>query len=109
MIYPNGSPRDMFLHVKPERREEALSALSARYSEIAEIMPVDAALAEGLFGPAPVSAELRRRLGDILVLPHDGHFIWWRERGILENRFNGHHGGLAPAELISALGVVGAL
>lgn len=108
-IYPNGSPRDMFLHVKPERREEALAALSVRFAGIAEVMPVEAALAEQLFGPEPVSAELRRRLGDILVLPHDGHFIWWRERGLLENRFNGHHGGLAPAELISALGVTGAL
>jgi hypothetical protein len=109
MIYPNGSPRDMFLHVKPERCEAVLAALSARFGEIAEVMPVDAALGAGLFGPEPVCAELRRRLGDILVLPHDGHFIWWREPGILENRFNGHHGGLAPAELISALGVTGAL
>jgi predicted AlkP superfamily pyrophosphatase or phosphodiesterase len=101
-IWPNGSPRDMFLHVKPERREETLSVLREHYADIADIMTVDAALAHGLFGPEPVSATLRARLGDILVLPHDGEFIFWRERGIMENRSHGHHGGLAAAELITA-------
>jgi hypothetical protein len=52
---------------------------------------------------------LRGRFGDILVLPNDGWFVSWRECGILKNRFNGHHGRLAPAELISALGVIGNL
>jgi hypothetical protein len=104
-IYPNGSPRDLFLHVKPERRDDTLGRLRAAFGDIAEIMFIDEALAHGLFGPSPVSAELRRRLGDILILPHDGHFISWREPGIMENRFNGHHGGLAASELISVFGV----
>jgi hypothetical protein len=104
-IYPNGSPRDLFLHVRLDRREEALNLLRENFSDIAAIMPMDEALDQGLFGAAPVSPELRRRLGDILVLPYDGHFITWREPGLMENRFYGHHGGLAAAELISALGV----
>ncbi|NJM33450.1 MAG: alkaline phosphatase family protein [Rhodomicrobium sp.] len=105
-IYPNGSPRDLFLHVKRERREEALALLKAEFEGIAEILPMDEALSLGLFGPSQVSAELRRRLGDILILPHDGYFISWREPGLIENRFLGHHGGLAAAELISVLGVL---
>lgn len=108
-IYPNGSPRDLFLHLKPERRDDVLDLLRQHLGDIAHIITVDEALELGLFGPRPVSPELRRRLGDVLILPHDGQFISWRERGILENRFNGHHGGLAPAELISALGVIGKL
>lgn len=108
-IYPNGSPRDMFLHVKPERRAEMLALLQEHYSEIAEIMTVDDALALGLFGPEPVSDILRQRLGDILVLPHDGEFIFWRERGVMENHSQGHHGGLAASELVSALGVTNRL
>ena len=28
LIRPNGSPRDMFLHLKPERREEVLALLA---------------------------------------------------------------------------------
>lgn len=100
-IYPNGSPRDLFLHVKPERRRETLMRLRERFSGIAEIMPIEEALDLGLFGPHPIAQELRRRLGDLLILPYDEHFIGWREANVMENRFNGHHGGLAASELIS--------
>jgi hypothetical protein len=86
-----------------------LGLLRQHLRDVAHVITVDEALEVGLFGPQTVSAELRRRLGDILVLPHDGRFVSWRERSIMENRFNGHHGGLAPAELISALGVIGRL
>ncbi len=106
IIYPNGSPRDLFLHVKPERRDEVLALLQQELGGIAHVIRMDEALQIGLFGPLPVVEELRRRLGDILILPHNGHFISWRERGIMENRFNGHHGGLAEPELITALGVL---
>jgi hypothetical protein len=108
-IYPNGSPRDVFLHVRPERREWALDLLRTGLADVAHVMPADAALAEGLFGPQPVCEELRRRLGDILILPRLGHFIWWLEPGLLANRFYGHHGGLAPEEAITVLGVIDAL
>ncbi len=108
-IYPNGSPRDMFLHLKPAHREDMLASLQERFGDIARIETVDNAIAAGLFGPRPVSAELRRRLGDLLILPYDGHFIFWREPGKLENRYNGHHGGLAPSELISVFVAVDSL
>jgi hypothetical protein len=108
-IWPNGSPRDMFLHVRPELREPVLAALRRDLDEIALVMPVEAALAEGLLGPEPVCEELRRRLGDILVLPRLGHFVWWREPGLLANPFYGHHGGLTPEEVVTVLGAVDAL
>ena len=103
-IWPNGSPRDMFLHLRRDRVRAALELLGEGLAGIAEVLPVERALAEGLFGPQPISAELRRRLGDALVLPHLGHFIWWRQPGLIENRFHGHHGGLTPEELITVLG-----
>jgi hypothetical protein len=108
-IYPNGSPRDVFLHVRPELKEPALAALLRHFADIALIMSMEAALEEGLFGPQPVCAELRRRLGDILILPRLGHFIWWREPGVMANHLNGHHGGLTPEEAITVLGAVEAL
>jgi hypothetical protein len=108
-IYPNGSPRDVFLHVRPERREWALELLRKELGPIAHVMSMDVALGEGLFGPLPVSEELRRRLGDILILPRLGHFVWWREPGVMENRFHGHHGGLTPEEAITVLGAIDAL
>jgi hypothetical protein len=107
-IWPGGSPRDVFLHIRPEARAEALGVLRDGLREKALVMTVDDALAEGLFG-GPVCPELRRRLGDILVLPYLGQFVWWREPGLIENKFNGHHGGLSAEEVISVLGVSHAL
>ncbi len=108
-IYPNGSPRDVFLHVRPERRAEALELLQRRLKDIAFVLPMDAALEEGLFGPLPINPELRRRLGDILILPYLGHFVWWRQKGLVENHFYGNHGGLSREEMITILGVIDAL
>ena len=90
--------------MRPERREWALDLLRTELAEIAHVMTIDEALDAGLFGPQPVSEELRRRLGDILILPRLGHFVWWRERGIMANHFYGHHGGLTPEEVITVLG-----
>jgi hypothetical protein len=108
-IYPNGSPRDVFLHVRPERRAEVRALLDRHLDGIALVMDVDEALSQGLFGPATVVPELRRRLGDILILPYLGHFVWWREKGRVENTFHGHHGGLSPEEVTTVLGAVTAL
>jgi hypothetical protein len=105
-IYPNGSPRDVFLHVQPERKDEVLAQLQRHLDGKALVMPMEAALEQNLFGPGPISSELRRRLGDILILPYLGHFIWWREKGVMENTFHGHHGGLAPEEVTTILGVI---
>jgi hypothetical protein len=108
-IYPNGSPRDVFLHVVAERRDEVLALLRRALGASALIMPVESALEEGLFGVRRVGGELRRRLGDIVVLPYPGNFVWWREPGIIGNAFHGHHGGLSSAELITAIGAVATL
>jgi len=105
-IYPNGSPRDVFLHVKPELKATAIELLRKELEDAALVMPMEAAIDGGLFGPQPVGAELRRRVGDILILPYLGRFVWWREPGVMENRFYGHHGGLTPEEAITVLGVV---
>lgn len=108
-IWPGGSPRDAFLHVRPEARAEALALLRDGLSDEALVMTMDDALGQGLFGPGPIAPELRRRLGDILILPYLGHFVWWRERGLIENHFHGHHGGLSAEELITVLGVADSL
>jgi len=109
-ILPCGCPRDMFLHIRLERRDEALSLLRNGLRDIATVLTTDEAMMIGLFGePATVSDELRRRIGSILVLPRLGHFVWWNAPNLLENRLNGHHGGLTPEELVTVLGVVGNL
>jgi len=106
VILPNGSPRDMFLHITDNRRAEVFKLLTERLDGIAVVLTVDDAVREGLFGQCSIEPEIRTRLGDILVLPFSDHFVWWREGGILENEFHGHHGGLAQDELITVAGVL---
>jgi hypothetical protein len=108
-IYPNGCPRDMFLHVRPERRAQALDLLRQHLEDFASVLTIEEALEQGLFGPSPVSPELRRRLGDILILPRHGRYVWWRVPRLMENHFWGNHGGLSREELTTVLGVVDAL
>jgi hypothetical protein len=72
-------------------------------------MAMETALAEGLFGPEPACAELRQRLGDVLILPYLGNFIWWREPGVMQNDFYGHHGGLTREEVVTVVGAIDAL
>ena len=108
-ILPNGSPRDMFLHVESDHRANALNILQEGLSDIAAVLTVDDAIDEGLFGEGSIDPERRCRLGDILVLPYAGHFIWWREDGVMDNRLHGHHGGLAGEELITVAGVLDSL
>ncbi len=104
-IWPNGSPRDVFLHVVAERRSEALALLQNGLRDIATVMTIDTAIATGLFGTDPIHPELRRRLGDILVLPRLGHFVWWHEPDLIGNSFHGHHGGLSREEMTTVLGI----
>jgi hypothetical protein len=68
---------------------------------------VDDAVSAGLFGSPDINPELRRRLGDILILPHGHDFIWWHEPGITGNPYHGHHGGLSREEMTTVLGVLG--
>jgi predicted AlkP superfamily pyrophosphatase or phosphodiesterase len=104
-IWPNGSPRDMFLHLKPDHRDEALALLRHGLAERALVLTADDAIAAGLFGTQPVHPELRRRLGDIVILPVPGQFIWWAVPGFMGNPFAGHHGGLSREEMTTVVAV----
>jgi hypothetical protein len=59
---------------------------------------VEELLRQGFFGPAP-SERLRKRLGNLVVLPYDGESVYWYEEGRFDMHYLGHHGGLTPAEM----------
>src|SRR3954451_14905913 len=55
-----GSPRDVFLHVRPGCADEVVAGLRERLGDRAIVEPVEALIDDGLFGQ--VSERLRRRL-----------------------------------------------
>jgi hypothetical protein len=101
---PAGSPRDVFLHVQPGRTDEVVGGLRERLGERAIVEPIDVLIADGLFGQ--VSERLRRRLGDVAVLPAEGHEAYWYEPPVWQQHLLGHHGGLSAEESHTYLGLL---
>jgi hypothetical protein len=101
---PAGSPRDVFLHVRPGRSDEVVGGLRERLGDRAIVEPIEVLIRDGLFGT--VSDTLRRRLGDVAVLPAEGHEAYWYEPPVWEQHLLGHHGGLSAEEMHTYLGLL---
>lgn len=99
---PVGSPRDLFLPFLESCREEGESLLKRKLSGLAEIVTIESALEQGLFGD-PVSQRLRERLGTTVILPTTPASIFWSESGRFIQTFRGHHGGLTKDEVVIPL------
>jgi hypothetical protein len=95
-LAPAGSPRDVFLHVG-DHVDEVVAGLRMRLDGRARVVATSDLVDGGFFGPA-VGDALRRRIGDVAVLPEYGEAVYWFERGRFEQRWRGMHGGLSPAE-----------
>jgi hypothetical protein len=98
-LVPAGSARDMFLHIKEERLDEALALLQRLLSGRAELYLTRDLLAQGFFGRNPPSPEFLARVGNLVILPYGGETVWWYEHGRFDMHFLGHHGGLMPEEM----------
>ncbi|MEL6182090.1 MAG: alkaline phosphatase family protein [Myxococcota bacterium] len=96
---PVGSPRDMFLHIKPERFDEAMELLTTQLDGVADVVPSAALLDAGYFGLEEPSDLFLGRLANLAILPYEGEAVWWFEKGNFKQTFYGHHGGLTPGEL----------
>jgi len=98
LLVPAGSPRDMFLYVKEEFLDEAFSYLSKRLNNIALVYKTKDLIKTGLFGEKN-SRTFLKRVGNLLLLSIGNQTIWWYEKGVFEQRFFGHHGGLSREEM----------
>jgi hypothetical protein len=97
-LAPAGSCRDLFLHVLPERLDEAEARLGELLDGVAEVRTVKALLDAGLFG-STVTEALTSRLANLVVLPAPGRAAYWLEPGRFEQTFLGQHGGLSANEM----------
>lgn len=100
VILPTGSPRDVFLHVKPDKVHEIRGFLSQKLGEQAEIMETEEAIEKGLFGTGKPKDEFFDRVGNLLILPHKNHTIWYEHPKGRKFDLLGHHGGLNKEEML---------
>ncbi len=103
VLAPAGSPRDLFLHVVPERLDEAREYVRRQLAGKAEVHRVRDLIDAGFFGPGAPSPVFLGRVGDLVVLPYKGESVWWYEQGRFEQHYRGHHGGLTREELETLL------
>jgi predicted AlkP superfamily pyrophosphatase or phosphodiesterase len=99
LLVPAGSARDMFLHVRPERLDEAIALLQRSLDGIARVYRVQEYIDQGYFGTTSPSREFMARAGNVLILPEPSQTVWWHEYSRFAMNFAGHHGGLTPAEM----------
>ena len=104
-IPPGGSPRDVFLHLAPERRADCVRWLRKLLAGKGKVWLGEEASADGLFGGDGPAEALRRRVGNALIVPYQGHEVWYRHLPDRPFSFRGHHGGLAEAEMLVPLAV----
>ena len=100
VIFPSGSPRDVFLHIKPDKVQETREFLLQKLGEKAEIMETEEAFEKGLFGTGKPRDEFRDRVGNLLILPHKNHTIWYDHPNGRKFDLLGHHGGLNKEEML---------
>jgi len=99
LLVPAGSCRDMFLYIEDGVVAAARTFLAERLEGQAEVRQVQELIAQGYFGPPPVSPDLLARAGDLVILPRKNGSVWWYEKGKFEQKYYGYHGGLTPEEM----------
>ncbi len=98
-LVPAGSPRDLFLHIRPELLDEALHVLGTHLNGKAAVLRTQDLIKRGYFGPPPVSEAFLSRVANLCVLPYKGESVYCYVKGKYEQRYYGHHGGLTPEEM----------
>lgn len=97
-LTPAGSPRDYFLHIRPERLDEAQQAIGNLLTRKALVVKTAELIDDGFFGPQPSDTFLKR-VGNLVVLPYKGESVYYFERDKFDNHFFAHHGGLTRDEM----------
>jgi len=97
----SGEARFRWLHARPGQAGELVAMAGAMYSDEAWVATVDDVERLGLLG-GPLSADVRRRLGDVVLVPLGEHaYLDPRDTG--DATLVCRHGGLSPEEVLVPL------
>ena len=98
---PSGDSRAAYFHVREgdERRFEDL--FRERFGDRFFLLTTSEAEEMGIFGPGPLSDEVRRRLGAFVAISAGADVVLydWPSRTEDDQPFVGYHSGLTPAEM----------
>ncbi len=99
VIPPWGSARDAYLKVEGSKLDATRKYLEQKLKGTASVLTTEEGIEQGLFGINKPSRRFRRRIGNLMILPHGTKTVWYRyPRGDPLN-LRGHHGGLTVDEM----------
>ena len=104
-IYPTGSARDIFLHLKEEKITDTISLLEQKIGNKAKIFQTKDAIKKGLFGLGEVTENFLERVGNCLIIPIEKETIWFEHFKGRRLNLLGHHGGLHEEEMLVPLAI----
>lgn len=97
---PSGDSRVLYLHVREGGADRVRAWFHQHYGSRFLVLSIDEAERLELFGPGPLSAHTRARLGDLIVLSTGADIIEYAP-GKVDRLASvvSHHSGLTPAEM----------
>lgn len=103
-VYPWGNPRDVFVKVVDDKVDDVMTFLSKKLEGKARIIRSLEEADKGLFGTGTEHPQFRKRIGNILILPYEGHAVSYQYHGHEKNNHRGMHGGMSREEMLTVLG-----
>jgi hypothetical protein len=85
--------------VDEARVDETKAYLEKKLDGIASVLKTEDAITGGLFGINSPTKKFRRRVGNLMILPHGNRTVWYKYRRGYEIDLRGHHGGLTNSEM----------
>lgn len=99
-IEPTGSPKDLFLHIKPEKLDKAKELLGRTLGSKAVVCTMDELAKKGVFGNAKPRRAFINKLGNLAILPLGDNTVEWDYGHHHSSVFVGRHGGLSEEEML---------
>jgi len=95
-----GSPRDLFLYIQDQHLLKVKTNLEYILKDRAEVFLTSDLIQQGIFGSVQDYSNLTSRMGNLVILPQVGESVMWFKKGVFEQEYFGHHGGLSPQEML---------
>ncbi|NEW44932.1 alkaline phosphatase family protein [Nocardia cyriacigeorgica] len=93
-----GEPRARHVYTVDGATDDVMSTWQEKLGSRFQVLARDAVIDYGWFGPT-VSATVRERIGDLVVVARDSSGIVRTDAEPLQSALLGHHGSLTPAEM----------
>jgi hypothetical protein len=99
LMKPAGEPRVAYMYARQGCQDALENYLNEHLSDALVAYPSTALLTAGLLGPSPHANDVARRLGDVVVITHNGRTFITKNDIDKARSFPGLHGSLAKKEM----------